>query len=86
MGLVLECFDTEEELNQHVQQVATMISKKSPLTIRGIKKTVLFNRDHNVHDSLQQVKLWNTAFLQNNDLQEAFRAALSKSNPEYKED
>lgn len=55
MGLVLKCFETEQELNDHVANVAMMISKKSPFTIRGIKKTVNFSRDHNVPESLEQV-------------------------------
>lgn len=34
MGLVLECFDSEEDMMQHVNHVAAEIAKKSPLTIR----------------------------------------------------
>lgn len=34
LGLVLKAFDTEEELNYHVHEVAAAIAKKSPVTIR----------------------------------------------------
>lgn len=34
IGLVAKCFDTYEEMMQHVEGVAATIAKKSPLTIR----------------------------------------------------
>lgn len=34
MGLVLECFDSEAEMNKHVAEVARSIASKSPLTTR----------------------------------------------------
>ena len=34
MGLVLKCFDTEAEMNQHLERVAAGIASKSPITIR----------------------------------------------------
>jgi enoyl-CoA hydratase len=34
MGLVLECFDTQEEMMAHVDKVAKQIASKSPLTTR----------------------------------------------------
>ena len=57
MGLVLECFDSEEEMYAHVDKVVAQIASKSPLTIRGIKKTSIFSRDHPVRDGLEQVKV-----------------------------
>ena len=34
MGLVLECFDNEAEMMEHVTAVATAIASKSPITTR----------------------------------------------------
>lgn len=34
MGLVLECFDTEQEMMAHVKKVAADIAAKSPITTR----------------------------------------------------
>lgn len=85
-GLVVKAFDTKEEMNKHVSEVATQIAKKSPITIRGVKKTILYTRDHTVQDSLNQIKLWNTAYLYSNDLVEAAMAIMSKKTPEFKED
>jgi enoyl-CoA hydratase/carnithine racemase len=86
MGLVLKSFDTDEELDKYVYETAVSIAKKSPITIRGVKKTIAYARDHDVKDSLDQVNLWNTAYLRNNDLDEAFRAVMTKSTPSFKDD
>ena len=81
MGLVLKSFSTVEEMHKHVQITAATIAAKSPLTIRGIKKSVLFARDNpNIKASLEQIKLWNAAMLFSNDLM----TALSSKNPQFK--
>lgn len=85
MGLVVKAFDTEEEMMKHVREVALQISEKSPLTIRGVKQTLLHTRDHSVRDSLNQVKLWNSAFLLSNDLAEAATAIMTKTKPNFKD-
>ena len=83
IGLALKSFSTEEELMSHVNKLAETIAIKSPLTIRGIKKTLLYSRDHTVKDSLYQVNLHNTAYLYNADLMEATKAHLTKSKPSF---
>lgn len=86
IGLVLECFKTKEELTNHVSSVAKDIASKSPLAIRGIKKTVTYTRDHSVDDSLEQVKLWNAAHLDSEDLQSAFISIFTKKPPQFRGD
>jgi enoyl-CoA hydratase len=83
LGLALKSFNTDEELMSHVHKLAESIALKSPLTIRGIKKTLLYSRDHTVNDSLYQVNLHNTAYLYNADLMEATKAHLTKSKPSF---
>eukprot|EP01039_Chlorochromonas_danica_P011662 gene11662-13077_t len=80
-GLVLETFPTEEDLLAHARQVAREIASKSPLTVRGVKQALLYARDHTVRDSLDQVKLWNSALLQSEDLTEAASAMMEKRKP-----
>lgn len=58
-------------------------ASKSPLTIRGIKSSLLFARDNSVRESLQQVKSLNAAQLYSNDLRTAMMAHMKKNNPEY---
>ncbi len=83
LGLALKSFNTDEELMSHVNKLAESIALKSPLTIRGIKKTLLYSRDHTVKDSLYQVNLHNTAYLYNADLMEATKAHLTKAKPSF---
>ena len=84
IGLVLDSFETKEEMLTHVMSVARNIAAKSPLTIRGIKQVSLYNRDHpNVEEGLQHVKAWNTSYLYSEDLMEAAAAMMTKREPNY---
>jgi enoyl-CoA hydratase len=85
MGLVLQTFVNEEQLLTHVMETANMIAIKSSLTIRGIKKTLLYSRDHSVDDSLKQVQLWNGGMCLSDDLAEAAMAIMQKRKPVYKD-
>lgn len=85
MGLVLKTFASEAELFAHVMDTANMIATKSPLTIRGIKKTLLYSRDHTVDDSLKQVQLWNGGMCLSDDLAEAAMAIMQKRKPVYRD-
>lgn len=51
---------------------------------RGIKKTILFSRDHSTADSLAQIKLYNSAHLFSEDLKEAMQAVMTKKQPSFK--
>ena len=83
LGLVLKCFPSKDEMLDHVSKVAAQIASKSPLTIRGIKKTCLYTRDHSVIESLEQVKALNASQLYSNDLLTAMMAYMKKTSPNY---
>jgi len=83
MGLVLECFDTEADMMKHVSTVAAQIASKSPITTRGVKQSILFSREHTVKEGMQHVKMWNSAYLQSDDLMEAMRAVMSKDEATF---
>jgi len=69
MGLVLAPpFKTEAEMLKAVHDKAEVIASKSPLTIRGIKSSLNFSRDHSVAEGLDHVKMHNAAFLYSSDL------------------
>lgn len=53
-------------------------------THSGAKQSILYSREHTVKESMQHVKMWNSAFLQSDDLQEAMRAVLSKDTANFK--
>lgn len=52
--------------------------------LRGVKQTILYSREHTVREGLQHVKIWNSAFLQSDDLLEAMQAVMAKKTPAYK--
>jgi len=51
-GLVTRVFDDVEQLQAVATALAQTIATKSPLTVRGIKRNLLFARDHDVADGL----------------------------------
>ena len=84
-GLVLKCFDTKEEMVTHVNNLAETIAAKSPLTIRGIKKTCIYARDNKVVDALEQIKYHNSATLMSADLTTAMIGIATNKTPVYKD-
>lgn len=85
MGLVNRVFDSSEELLTGVRTIAETIAAKSPLTVRGIKQVMNYNRDHTVASGLNYVATWNAAMLLSEDTQEAVFAALQKRHPQFKD-
>lgn len=86
LGLVLKCFHDSEELLTHVGGVAKSIAEKSPITIRGIKQTIHYQRDHSTHDALEQIRYHNAAVLQSDDLTKAIGAIVTKSTATFRDD
>ncbi|OWZ23922.1 Delta(3,5)-Delta(2,4)-dienoyl-CoA isomerase [Phytophthora megakarya] len=86
LGLVQKALPDQEALTKHVSDVATAIAKKSPLTIRGIKQTIHYQRDHSTKDSLEQIRYHNAAVLYSDDLVQAVSAVMSKSEPKFRDD
>jgi enoyl-CoA hydratase/carnithine racemase len=48
-----------------------------------VKQSILYSREHTVREALQHVKMWNAAYLQSDDLQEAMRAVLAKDTANF---
>ncbi|RHY34426.1 hypothetical protein DYB32_001334 [Aphanomyces invadans] len=82
-SFVLKSHVDSSALFSDAAALAATIASKSPVTIRGIKKTIQYRRDHTTEDSLRQVELWNAAMLQSEDLVEAFTAMASKKSPQF---
>jgi 2,4-dienoyl-CoA reductase (NADPH2) len=85
MRLVNQVFESCEDLQTGVREIATTIAAKSPLSIRGVKEIITYARDHSVADGLNYVATWNAAMLLSNDLQEAMMANMGKRKPEFKD-
>lgn len=86
LGLVLKALPDQEKLMKFVGDVANVIARKSPLTIRGIKQTIHFQRNHSTEDSLEQIRYHNAAVLYSEDLVEAVNAAMNKTEPTFRND
>jgi enoyl-CoA hydratase len=76
VGFVNRLFPKTEELAGGVMALATELAAKSPLTLRGIKETLNYSRDHTVADGLAYVAQRNSAMLLSEDLDEALSAYL----------
>lgn len=81
--LVNTSYENKDALLEGVQQLATQIAAKSPLSIRGTKHILNHARDHSVADGLDYIATWNAALLLSNDLTEAFQATLGKRNAQF---
>ena len=78
IGLVERVYATPEALHSGVAALAAQIAGKSPLAIRGIKRTLLHARDHSVAEGLEHVASWNASMLLSSDLNEAIAAFMQK--------
>ncbi|HEX8640957.1 MAG TPA: enoyl-CoA hydratase-related protein [Allosphingosinicella sp.] len=64
-------------------ELARTIAAKSPLAMAGAKRSLNHSRGRPVEDGLRDVALWNAATLVSDDLGEAIRARLGKSEPKF---
>lgn len=78
LRLANRCFDTPEEMERGVREVARELAAKSPLGMRGTKHAITYARDHSIADGLEQIATWNGAMLLSADLDEAIAAFQEK--------
>ena len=86
MGLVNQVYGKTDALRSGVMAVATDLARKSALTLRGIKETMNYSRDHSVADGLRYVAMRNAAMLLSKDLDEAASAVIEKRSPKFDRD
>ena len=80
MGLVLECFETNEQMMETVEDVAKNIACKSPLTMRNLKRNILYSRVHTTQEGLEHVRMMNSSILFSNDLTKIMTATMKKED------
>lgn len=83
IGLVNQVFADKDSLMQHVMALAQSIARKSPLTVRGIKDTLNYSRDHSVAEGLEYVALRNAGALFSGDLDEAMVARQERRESKF---
>ena len=85
IGLANACFPSRETMLEGVVKIATQIASKSPLSVRGTKKTLLNARDHSVTEGLDFIAQHNADHLLSDDLKESFSAMMEKRKTDYKD-
>ena len=84
MGLVNAVAGDKSALDMLVGEVAAQIASKAPLAIRGTKEMILFSRDHSVEEGLNYIATWNSAMILSDDIQQAMKARMTRTAPEFK--
>ncbi len=83
IGLVNDVFPDAGAALEAAQSLAAEIAANSPLVVQGTK-TVLKTRDRRaIEDGLDYVAVWNSGFLQSDDLVEAVSAFMEKRPPKF---
>ncbi len=83
MGFVNRLFPKTEDMADGVMNLAAELSAKSPLTLRGVKETMNYSRDHTIGEGLEYVAQRNAAMLLSGDLEEALTAFMEKRKPNF---
>ncbi|UJJ30318.1 enoyl-CoA hydratase-related protein [Halopseudomonas maritima] len=68
LGLLAKVFPTAEELLNGAFAAARRIAERPPVAINGIKRAMLYSRDHGVYESLQHTVLLQSAILSGQDI------------------
>ncbi len=84
MGLVNELYADAAALRAGARAMAKQIADNPPLVVQGIKQVLDYCADKSLEDGLRYVAVWNAAFLQSKDLQEAMSAFFEKRPPRFK--
>ncbi|MEM0996669.1 MAG: crotonase/enoyl-CoA hydratase family protein [Bacteroidota bacterium] len=83
IGLVNRAYPDPEGLLAGVREIAQRIAAKSPLSIRGNKEILNYNRRKNIDEGLNYIAIWNAAMLLSEDLTVAGRAAALRQQPKF---
>ena len=82
-GLVNQLLADRDSALSAAMTIARTIAAKSPLAMAGAKRSLNYSRGRPIEEGLRDVGLWNAATLAGADLNEAIRARLAKTEPEF---
>jgi len=82
--LVNDVFDDQPKLLAGARDLARKIAANSPLAVQGTKAVLNYAEEHSIADGLEQIALFNSAFLLSEDLQEAIVSFMEKRKPVFK--
>ncbi|CAG9314592.1 unnamed protein product [Blepharisma stoltei] len=78
-GLFSKCFESKEKVLEEALKLANEIASKSPVAIVGIKKNLIYSRDHSVEEGLEFILNWNSFALQTEDTVQAIFSAMQNT-------
>jgi enoyl-CoA hydratase len=84
IGLVNEVLPDAAACIARARAIAAEIAANSPLAVQGSKQVLGFAERRAIDANLDYVALWNTAFLQSEDLGEAMSAFAQRRAPDFK--
>jgi len=82
-GLVSKVYPEKDAMVTDALRVAAEIASKSPVTVQGIKESLVYARDHSVDESLLQVRSLNQCLLQGEDTVKAVTGMMTKEKPVF---
>ena len=83
-NFVNHVYNDKEIMLTEARNLAIKINSNSPLVVQGTKHIINFSEEHSIDEGLLHVALWNTSFLQSDDLIEAVMSYLQKRHPVFK--
>lgn len=83
LGLLAKVFATPEELLEGAFAAARKIAERPPVAINGIKRAMLYSRDHGVYESLQHTVLLQSAILSGQDILRSVGARMSGTPAQF---
>ena len=83
IGLVNDVYPDHAAVVDAAVAMAQEMAQNSPLVVGGIKQVLRAGQGRTTEEALDYVALWNSAFLQSNDLAEAITAFFEKRPPKF---
>lgn len=84
LGLVIKILPDQQQLHEHSFNIAKNIANKPPIAIQGIKRSIIYSRDHSVYESLENTTLLQAAILNGEDILVAIQSRMSGQKADYK--
>ena len=84
-GLVNHVYDDHQSMLDGVMELASRITRHSPLAVAGSKEMLNYSRDHAVDEGLRYMATWQAGMFQQPDIMEALTAQQQKRSAEYQE-
>lgn len=83
IGLVGDVYETQADLLAEARKLAREVAGNPPLVVQGIKQVMNHRIERAIADELRYVAVWNSAFLQSEDLAEAMTAFRERRPPKF---